>query len=66
MGGLLRPLHVLEPWQLNAEHFAIHEQDCVEGLILCRGGHLAANRQIAQERGQRLSPKLAGRPLAVK
>ena len=45
----LRAHHVVHPWQINRQHFAIQKQQCRQRLVLRARCNLPAHRQIGQE-----------------
>jgi hypothetical protein len=58
--GLLGALHVVDPRQLNAEDFAIHEENGVQRLVLSGCRDFAANCEVAEEGAECVRTELGG------
>lgn len=47
----LRPVHLVQPRQLDAEHFLVEEEDCRQGLVLRGRRDVALGGQSGEEGG---------------
>src|SRR2546428_3731778 len=49
--GALRADDAVEPWEIELQHVTVQEEQRAQRLVLGRGGHLALDRERAQEPG---------------
>ena len=49
--GPLRADDAVEPWEIELQHVAVQEEQRAQRLVLSRGGHLALDRERAEELG---------------
>src|SRR2546428_12373942 len=49
--GALRADDAVEPWEIDLQHVTVQEEQRAQRLVLGRGGHLALDRERAQEPG---------------
>ena len=56
---------IVQPRQIGLQHLLIQKQQSGQGLMLCRGGHIALRRQMRKKRRDLASPHFRGMPHTI-